>query len=300
MKDTLIEVAIYSLAMIGLVITKISGFFDTGVDFLFPAFVACVGMLAIFGGWEQYKIARRSISWRKTTGIILKSQVIRSQKSKKSSKWVYSPEIHYNYTANNQIYKSSQIFIGSENYSTKSKKRVNKYVGKYPAGREVMVYYAPNIHQLADKEGHSVLETGVKYTVYLGLFVSALIGVGSCIFLVDQYSTKWVYVFVGFILALHRNVQLILIWVIKHLFIPILSVIKHLFIPILSVIKHLFIPILSVIKHLFILVIIVPSMFLILIKRLFMLIKKDKKEFILKKNSEQVCDTVKESSKIVS
>ena len=146
------------------------------------------GLLFLFGTWKDYKLAKKSKSWQQTTGTILKSEVVSSiSGSGRRTRTVYHPEIHYKYNVDKQEYHSSQIFIGSIG-KVKSQSYANKYVSKYPVGKQLMIHYSPHIYQLPDKDKYSVLETGVNSTVYTSGLVSVICAVGGGAFLITQYA----------------------------------------------------------------------------------------------------------------
>lgn len=144
------------------------------------------GLLFLFSAWKDYKLAKKTKGWSRTTGTIVKSEIVSSWSGGgRRSRRVYCPKIHYKYNADKQEYHSSQIFIGSIGRS-QSWRYADKYVSRYPTGKQVMVYYSPHIYQLSDKDKYSVLETGVNYTVYTSGLVSALCAFGGGAFLVTQ------------------------------------------------------------------------------------------------------------------
>ena len=169
------------------------------VELLVSAIFISVGAFFVFDNWWSYKIAKQTVSWPKTTGTILNSRVTESWRSgrdrrgRMTGELVYSPEIYYSYNVNDQIYHSSQIFIGSAGYSTKSRIHAYNYIRKYPKGKKVMVHYIRNIYQIPDKEEYSVLETGVKSPIYVGLLLGLLCGIGASVFSIYKYSTVGVF-----------------------------------------------------------------------------------------------------------
>ena len=169
------------------------------VEFLISTIFTSVGSFFVFNNLWSYKIAKQTINWPKTTGTVLNSRVTESWRSRRDSRgrrrgeWVYSPEIYYSYNVNDQVYHSSQIFIGSLGYSTKSRTRAYNYLRKYPKGKKMMVHYIRNIYQIPDKSEYSVLETGVKSPIYFGLFMGLLCGIGGSVFSIYQYSTVGVF-----------------------------------------------------------------------------------------------------------
>lgn len=131
-----------------------------------------IGMVYMYG-WPEYQDAKKTVTWPKTTGTILNSQVVRSRKS--NNEVQYSPDIVYSYVVHGRKLHSTQIYIGSEGTSSGGSKNAHKYVSNYPIGQSVVVYYSP------DDSLNAVLDPGVKMEHYYilgigGLF--ALIGLG--------------------------------------------------------------------------------------------------------------------------
>lgn len=176
------------------------------VEFLFSAISVLGGTFFAFDHWWSYKIAKQTVKWPKTKGTILYSRVTESWRIRRGRRGImgreriYSPKIDYSYNVNDQIYHSSQIFIGSEGYSTKSRIHAYHYIRKYPKGEKVMVHYNRNIYQLPAKEKYSVLETGVKYPIYIGLFFGTVFGIAGCVMFVQYYSTVGVFSSIGCVL----------------------------------------------------------------------------------------------------
>jgi len=67
------------------------------VEFLVSALFISIGSFLVFDNWWSYKIAKQTVSWPKTTGTILKSQVKESWHSRKGGtrrEWAYDPNIY--------------------------------------------------------------------------------------------------------------------------------------------------------------------------------------------------------------
>ena len=64
--------------------------------------------------------------------------------------WAYLPDIVYEYRANATEFQSSQIFLGQQFPSTL--RFSNELVEKYPAGKEITVYYNPEKPEVATLE----------------------------------------------------------------------------------------------------------------------------------------------------
>ena len=170
---------------------------DLMFGLLFGGIFVLIGMVLLFNARRNYQLAKKTSSWPQTTGTILKSDIVSSWSGTgRGSHKVYCPEIHYRYNVDKQEYHSSQIFIGSIG-QTKSRSYANKYVSKYPVGKQVMVHYSSNIYQISNKERYSVLETGVNYTIYGSGLISVLLIGGGGAFLITQHSTHGILTAVG-------------------------------------------------------------------------------------------------------
>lgn len=132
-------------------------------------------------------MARESVHWPKTTGIIEISEVVTSESSRKSRNsrnsrktTNYSANIKYSYTVTGRRFVSYQIYVGSEGQSTSFSSDAYEYTSKYPVGRQVEVSYSPILPREA------VLETGLltPHYLFLGgslifLFVGVLLVLSS-------------------------------------------------------------------------------------------------------------------------
>ncbi|MDE0151627.1 MAG: DUF3592 domain-containing protein [Bdellovibrionales bacterium] len=166
---------------------------------LFSLIAVVIGGLLFFTARRNYKLAKKTRSWSQTTGTIIKSDIFSSGGFSSGRNEKYSPEIHYRYVVDKQEYHSSQIFVGSLGKSG-SHMYADKYVSKYPVGKQVKVYYAPNIYQLSHKEKCAVLEQGVNYNLYVSGFLGVLItGAGSAgaYFILQQEYTHGVLMAIG-------------------------------------------------------------------------------------------------------
>ena len=163
-----------------------------------------IGGVLFFIARRKYKLAKKTSNWPRTTGTVVKSGIVSSWSGTgRNVREVYYPDIHYKYNVDKQKYSSSQIFVGSIGRSG-SYSYAEKYVSKYPVGKQVMVYYSPNIYQLSNKEKYAVLEKGVNYTLYGSGFLGVLtIGAGSAgaFFILQQAYTYGVLMAVGSIVA---------------------------------------------------------------------------------------------------
>ena len=155
-----------------------------GSLFMGIVFTAIGGGLTYFDSWPDFQMARESVHWPKTTGIIEISEVVTSESSmssRKSRKTTnYSANIKYSYTVTGRRFVSNQIYVGSEGQSTSFSSDAYEYTSKYPVGRQVKVSYSPILPREA------VLETGLltPHYLFLGgslifLFVGVLLVLSS-------------------------------------------------------------------------------------------------------------------------
>ncbi|MDX9930873.1 MAG: DUF3592 domain-containing protein [Bacteroidales bacterium] len=96
--------------------------------------------------------AATSKSWPSVPGTITKSEV---QVFKRDGNTHYQPDIAYSYSVEGKKYSSSKITVGDgalDNNVSKAK----RLQAEYPAGKEVDVYYDPDLPESA------VLQTGTK------------------------------------------------------------------------------------------------------------------------------------------
>jgi len=185
--------------------TVISGMEPELAWTLLASLVAIViGGVLLFNTRRNYRLARKTRNWPQTTGTIVKSGIVSSWSGTgRNARKVYYPDVHYKYNVDKQEYRSSQIFVGSIGRSG-GYMYADKYLSKYPVGKQVVVYYSPNIYQLSDKEKYAVLETGVNYTLYgSGLFSVLMIGVGSTgtFFILQQEYTYGTLIAIGSVVA---------------------------------------------------------------------------------------------------
>jgi len=104
----------------------------------------CLFMLAISGGltifrWHDikgsYLINTNALS--KTAGTIRSSGIIRKNGSKTGTTYHYL--IDYEFRVNDRIYRSDQVTFAPT--GTKDRGFAEEYIGKYPVGKSVTVFY---------------------------------------------------------------------------------------------------------------------------------------------------------------
>jgi hypothetical protein len=119
--------------------------------YILAAFGICTyALITLDAAWE-------STGWESATGEILNSKTAPMGKSQK-------PEITYRFTVDGHTYINNRIMIGPGPMGGGiGILSPHQYVRKYPEGRSVNVYYAP------DDPSHSVLEPGYNRIIILFL-----------------------------------------------------------------------------------------------------------------------------------
>ncbi|MEM9157539.1 MAG: DUF3592 domain-containing protein [Verrucomicrobiota bacterium] len=121
----------------------------------------------------KYLQAKASLNWPNTVGKILKSEIIESTSGTRSSRRIYKANVDYTYCVNDVFYDNN--VVSAFQYSTSIRNQAAQVVRRYPAGKEVEVYYKPAKPEVA------TLEKGVQRPLGLALlaFVSvSLISIG--------------------------------------------------------------------------------------------------------------------------
>jgi len=122
------------------------------------------GAIFIFFALPPLQYSATSKSWPSVPGTITKSEV---QVFKRDGNTHYQPDIAYSYTVEGKKYTASKITVGDgalDNNVTKAK----RLQAEYPAGREVDIYYDPDLPESA------VLQPGTKSGDLMLAGISAL------------------------------------------------------------------------------------------------------------------------------
>ncbi len=98
--------------------------------------------------------AKLSQEWPVVQGKIVASNMLSSMNQ---GNYMYSTDVHYDYTVDGTEYRNSGISVASRGSSTSSKKSIMKKLSKYPVNKEVEVHYNP------DNPQESVLETKLGF-----------------------------------------------------------------------------------------------------------------------------------------
>lgn len=107
--------------------------------------------------------ASASKSWKKSKGVIMKSELMVISGSGDDTSRTFKPGVEYEYFVGEKKYISKRVYFGSNITSSFKKKRSKRIVAVYPKGKEVDVFYNPMNEKL------SVLEQGVKFEIISGL-----------------------------------------------------------------------------------------------------------------------------------
>jgi len=144
-------------------------------------------MLLIFGlilrylSLDMMTKGEESLKWPKTTGVVIESELARSQDGKGLG--MCSPRVNVKYNINGNEYQTSQINI-SPQYSTSNLTSVRNIITKYSKGKNVDVYYNDIVPTEAVLEpGVSTLAKILHYLAYI-LFILALIMLGKFVIIV--------------------------------------------------------------------------------------------------------------------
>ncbi len=122
------------------------------------------GAVFFFFALPPLQYSATSKSWPSVTGTITRSEV---KIWKRDSNTHYEPDIAYSYTVEGKKYTSSKITVGDgalDNNVSKAK----RLQAEYPAGKEVEVYYDPDLPESA------VLQPGTKSGDLMLAGISAL------------------------------------------------------------------------------------------------------------------------------
>jgi hypothetical protein len=115
--------------------------------------------------WGTYNSARSSDDWPTVTGTIIYSDVYEEYNTDDGSS--YYPDIEYRYVVNGITYENDDVYVGGINEGG-SYSRAEEVVVRFPLGKEVPVYYNPEIPQ------ESALIPGVRTSHYIFLITAAV------------------------------------------------------------------------------------------------------------------------------
>jgi len=133
-------------------------------------FIVVGGAVAFFLGLPTLRNANASADWPSTTGVIKRSEVVKSRNSDGDT--MYKPVVEYAYQVDGKDFECNKIWFGGGSSSSNSS-GAYETVGQFPKGAEVPVYYHP------EKPFEAVLQPGAFFSSYLVLIVGvvfALVG----------------------------------------------------------------------------------------------------------------------------
>lgn len=139
-----------------------------------------VGIAFIVGAWLTYtnfsvpmtEEAEASESWPTSIGTIINSEV---NQSVDDGTTMYSAEINYQFNVENKSYVGNKISLASGGTSTSSLREIKKDLQKYPIGKEVTVYYDPELPNNAVLiPGANTFTKIIKYAPFLLGFFGVL------------------------------------------------------------------------------------------------------------------------------
>jgi hypothetical protein len=141
------------------------------ISLFFAVFILAGGIVAGFGV-RNILNAHESRIWPHTDGTIVYSEVERSTGSKGDSS--YSPGIKFQYSIQGQKYEGDIVAFGMKSVSA-GRGFAERFVKKYPKGKDVKVFYNPS------EVSKSVLEPGLsKRSFILFAFGISFMLIGIC------------------------------------------------------------------------------------------------------------------------
>lgn len=139
-----------------------------------------VGIAFIVGAWQinthfsvpMAEEAKTSESWPTSTGVITYSDV---NQTVDDGTTMYSAEINYQFNVENKSFTGNKISLASGGTSTSSLREIKKDLQKYPIGKEVTVYYDPELPNNAVLiPGANTYTKIIKYVPYVFGFFGIL------------------------------------------------------------------------------------------------------------------------------
>lgn len=137
-----------------------------------------VGGVIIYSAMPGVDEASRSADWPSTQGTVVVSEVVGTYGDtvrRKGNAW--KAHVEYRYEVDGKRYTSSRISFSD--YGSSIKSSHEERAGRYPAGREIQVFYDPK------DPGKAVLEIGAPVVDYLTIaFGAVFVGIGGFMFFV--------------------------------------------------------------------------------------------------------------------
>jgi hypothetical protein len=163
-----------------------------------PITTFIVGVALIIGAWQtnihfsvpMAEEAKASESWPNAPGVITSSDI---DQSIDDGKTMYAAVINYEFTVENKPYVGNKISLTSGNSRTSSLREVKKDLQKYPVGKEITVYYDPEL------PNNAVLQTGADFFTYIIKYAPFLFGFFGILMLLQVFKKIAILVFALFI-----------------------------------------------------------------------------------------------------
>lgn len=160
------------------------------IGYLIAVFIFATPLIigVLFIWTSSYRIYKQSQAsqWIETPGIVLNSEVIRTQSSggkNKTSKTHYRAVVEYEYSVGSRSYQSNWYYAGSKGLSVSSIGEAQNVVNSHPSGKKLVVYYNP------ENPAQACLVKGFENKLWLFL----VLGLGAtCLgmFFLYRYITR--------------------------------------------------------------------------------------------------------------
>ena len=145
---------------------------------IFAGIFAVIGVGVLLWGIRDSRSAIKSVQWPYVTGQIITSYISESSDDDGTT---YGADIHYTYVVNDREYTGTRVSHGD--ISTSDSRDAGKIVARYPAEKNVKVYYDPSDPQ------QSVLETGFSAGLLLPLGLGTIFTLAGGLMLIFFTST---------------------------------------------------------------------------------------------------------------
>lgn len=152
--------------------------------FFMPVFAVIGILLTIFWGIPTARNAMESRNWPSVNGQITISDLSKNYNSDDGS-IMYTAKVAYNYSVSGLPYTGSTVAFGD--FGSSDPSHAGGIVSRYPAGKNVQVYYNPKDPKT------SVLEAGSGWSSFMGLIVGiafAIIGVVGFFFARKKFRNE--------------------------------------------------------------------------------------------------------------
>ncbi len=140
-----------------------------GADLFWTVSFLVIGLVCVGLFGHRIVVGASSSRWPTTDGVITRSDILRGYDSDGGD--TYEVRVAYEYRVDDVVYAGERV-SAVRTIKTRSRETAEDALLTYDRGTEVTVSYHPRDPQQA------VLETGVRWTAWLGL-VLALIGTGG-------------------------------------------------------------------------------------------------------------------------